>query len=139
LTYFSDGDAQVDANQSLLSWKEALGLQIKNARKNARLTQDALGDAIGMSRQIIQRYEAGTDAPSVNVLGKIALELSMTKVSINGFNFAVTRPTEGSSVPATEQLRLDFNKEHTFPGATIKITPTSVSITITAIAPVASQ
>jgi len=138
LAYFCRGDAQVDADRSLQSWKAALGSQIRDARKHAGLSQEALGDALGMTRQIIQRYEAGSDAPSVNVLGKIAIELSMTEVNINGYRFAVTQPTEVPNVHTAEQLKLDFDKEYVFPGATVRIKATPVSITITAIAPAAS-
>jgi transcriptional regulator with XRE-family HTH domain len=128
----------VNANDSLHPWKVALGSQIRDARKKVGLSQEALGDALGMTRQIVQRYEAGSDAPSVNVLGKIALKLSMTEVNINGYRFAVMQPSELSNVPKAEQLKLDFDKEYVFSGATVKIKATPVGITVTAIAPAVS-
>jgi transcriptional regulator with XRE-family HTH domain len=136
---FPTRNAQVDANNGLRSWKESLGLQIRDARKKAGFSsQAALGDALGLSRQMIQRYEAGDDAPSVDVLGRMALKLSMPEVNINGYRFEVTHSTASPEDRVPNQLHLEFDKEHVFPGATIKITPTSVSITITATAGVAS-
>ena len=102
---------------------------------NAGLSQQALATAIGKSRQIIGRYEAGTDAPSVDALGSIALVLAMAEVSINGYKFSVQRQSGSTGAPIIEQLRLDFGREYVFQGTTLKITPTKMSITITAIAP----
>ena len=124
-----------DDNQSLHSWREVLGSQIRQARKGARLTQGALGHAVGKSRNMIVRYEAGSDAPTVEVLGKIALELAMSEFNVNGYRFSVRPHLDASTGPSAEQLGLDFDKEYVYPGATIKITPSRVTITITAIAP----
>lgn len=129
----------MDANQGLQSWKEALGSQIRDARKKAGLSQEALAEAVGKSRQIIGRYESGSDAPSVNVLGKIALKLAMSEVNVNGYRFSVRLQVDSASTETTEQLRLDFDKEHVFPGATLRITPSKVTITITATAPAMSR
>lgn len=121
-------------NEGLQSWKQTLGSQIRSARKSARMSQDALADAVGKSRQIIGRYESGSDVPSVDILGNIALQLSMKEININGYRFSVEHRAE-KSPDAPEQLKLDYGKEHTYRGATIKITPDRVSITITALVP----
>jgi transcriptional regulator with XRE-family HTH domain len=131
---FSQRDAPVGDNEGLQSWRRALGSQIRNARKSAGISQAALAEAVGKSRQIIGRYESGSDVPSVAVLGSIALQLSMNEIDINGYRFFVKRGMD-KSPDSTEQLKLDFGKEHTYQGATIKITPDKVSITITAFVP----
>lgn len=125
----------MDPNQSSQSWRQALGSQIKEAREKAGLSQEQLGKAIGKSRQIIGRYEAGHDAPSVDVFGSIALQLTMKEVHVNGFRFFVKHEADSPSGDLAEQLKLEFNKEHVYSGATLKITPTEVSVTITAVAP----
>lgn len=114
-----------------MTWQEALGQQIRDARKKAGLTQEGLGDAVGKTRQMIGRYESGTDSPSVDVLGKIALQLAMTEININGYHFAVAPQTAPPGPQATEQLKLDFDKEYTYSGATLRIKPNKVTITIT--------
>lgn len=125
----------MDAQEGLHSWQQILGQQIREARKRARFTQDALAKAVGKTRNSIIEYEAGRDAPTVNTLASIALQLGMTEVNINGFRFSV-RPRADSQVPdSAEQLRLDLDKEFVLPGATLKITPTKLTITITATAP----
>jgi transcriptional regulator with XRE-family HTH domain len=121
-------------NEGVRPWREVLGSQIRDARKKAHLTQEDLGNAVGKSSNMIGRYEAGSDAPSVDVLGTIALKLAMHEVNINGFCFSISPRSDGVSTQA-EQLQLEFDKEHVYAGATIRITPRKATITITAIAP----
>ncbi len=117
-------------------WKEALGSQIRAAREKKGLTQEELGVAVGTSRQMIGRYEAG-EAPSIDMLGKIAMRVAMPEINVNGYRFQVKLRTEKEpEIP--QQFMLDFDKEYVYPGATIKITPTKVSINITALAPAKS-
>jgi transcriptional regulator with XRE-family HTH domain len=125
----------VDAHEGL-PWRQALGEQIREARKRARVTQETLAKAVGLRhRNMIGRYEAGDDAPNVQVLGNIALQLGMTEVNINGYRYLVQQRI-ASLVPETaEQLRFDFDKEYVFRDATLKITATKHTITITAAAP----
>lgn len=121
----------MDANKSLPSWKQALGLELRGAREKAGISQLALGKSIGKSRQIIGRYEAGTDTPSVDVLGKISLKLEMPEINVNGYRFSITPRTDSTSTEVNEQLQLELNKEYVSPGAMLKITPSRAGITIT--------
>jgi transcriptional regulator with XRE-family HTH domain len=97
------------------------------------MTQQALADAVGVTVNMIGRYEAGNASPYVNTFGRIASRLGMSEVSVNGFKFHVTQPRP--AVSAVEQLTLDLNKEHVFSGAEIRITPTKLTLTITAVTP----
>ncbi len=47
-------------------------------RKEKGLTQQAMADAVGIHVSQIKRYEAGTSQPSLEVLRKVALALSIS-------------------------------------------------------------
>ena len=95
----------------------------------------ALGKAVGTSHQMIAKYEKGSAPLPPETFAKIAVELRVSEFNVNGYHFLITPRQVQSPTPASEQLKLDFDKEMVFPGATIKITPTKVTITITATAP----
>ena len=123
----------MDANNGGQSWRKALGSQIRDARKAAGLSQEGLGSAVKLSRKMIGRYEAGTDAPSVHLLGKIALELGLRELDINGYKFEIASRPEAVGPPVGEQLRLDFGQEYASSQVKLSISPGRASITITAI------
>ncbi len=117
-----------------MSWKKEVGQQIREARERVGLNQDELGKAVGRVRQTIVNYEAGSVTLPPDILGKIAIRLAMTEIKLNGYRFSIY--SEPPPAPQTgDQLKLDFDREHVFPNATIKISPTRISITITAMAP----
>jgi len=118
-----------------MTWKKVVGQQIKEARERAGITQEHLADLVGRTRQMIIQYEAGSATLSPDTLGKIAVELGMTEVNVNGYRFSIEHRADQESAQPSEQLTLDFNKEHVFPGAVLKITATKMTITITATAP----
>lgn len=117
-----------------MSWQEEVGRQIRQAREKAGLKQKDLGLEVGRGSKTIMNYEAGSVTLPPDVLGKIAVRLQISEIRINGFSFSITHREESSAAAPTEQLSLDFNREHVFPNATIKISPTRISITITATA-----
>lgn len=129
----------MNANHSFPSWKAALGLEIRAARQRARLSQGELGASIKKSRQIIGRYESGSDAPSLMVLGQIAVALQMSEINVNGYRFVVEPRIEPVRADSTAQLPLELDREYISPGATLKITPGRVSITITSMTPLAAH
>lgn len=49
-----------------------VGLEIKRLRKENKLTQAELAEAIGVSKSSIEKYETGRTNPSVDVQGKLA-------------------------------------------------------------------
>ena len=61
-----DGDPK---NQKHLS---ELAIRIREARRNAHLSQDELGKYIGVSDKSVSAYEQGRSMPPINKLKKIA-------------------------------------------------------------------
>lgn len=59
---------------------KALGKRIQKRRKEVGLTQEELADKVGVSRAYMGYIEQGRNAPSLEVLEKIAkvLEISMS-------------------------------------------------------------
>lgn len=54
---------------------QAVGHQIRNRRQAAEMTQAALGEAIGVTFQQVQKYETGSNRLSVAMIVKIAAAL----------------------------------------------------------------
>lgn len=57
-----------------------LGKRIQKARKESEMTQEELADKVGISRAYMGYIEQGRNAPSLEVLNKIARVL---RISIN--------------------------------------------------------
>ena len=53
-------------------------MRLDEARKKHKLTQTALGEAVGVSQRAISSYEAGARKPSPIVAMKIARVLGLT-------------------------------------------------------------
>ena len=115
-----------------MSWKRELGHQLRDARKAARLTQGQLATRLNVSRQMICRYEAGRDAPAVEVLALAAttlgVEFQVLGLRINSQETPARPPLR----PLPRQLSLKFNKARSFPHAVVRITPRKGRILITA-------
>ena len=67
----------------------ALGLRIRAARVAARVSQTALGAALGVSFQQVQKYELGKDRVSANTLQGIAAVLGVHPGSFYGDDMPV--------------------------------------------------
>ncbi len=52
------------------------GLRMKSLRKQKGLTQEQLGDMVGVSKDAISRYESNTQTPSLERVRRIALVLN---------------------------------------------------------------
>lgn len=65
---------------------QAIGEQIKEARKAAGLTQAQLAEAIGVSRVQVTYYERGTQWPNVQRLVKICKTLGASADRILGIS-----------------------------------------------------
>ena len=52
--------------------------RLAELRKSRQLTQQALADAININVSQLQRYEAGTSQPTLEVLRKMAITLSVS-------------------------------------------------------------
>lgn len=62
-----------------------IGRGIAVARKRRSMTQEELGEAVGVHHTTISRYEAGTVVPSWSVLCSIATELKYTVGQLERF------------------------------------------------------
>ncbi|MCR4436198.1 MAG: helix-turn-helix transcriptional regulator [Clostridiales bacterium] len=62
-----------------------IGVQIKNARVQMKMTQTELAKQIGKSPQFICDIEAGRKLPSISTLSMLAkiLKLSLDKIFLN--------------------------------------------------------
>lgn len=61
-----------------------LGNRLREARKNAKLTQDDLSQIIGVKRSVISKYENGIIEPSISQLEKIADALQTPTAALIG-------------------------------------------------------
>ena len=52
--------------------------RLAHLRKERHLTQKALGDEIGLTKAQIYRYEKGASQPTLDVIKKLAIALSVT-------------------------------------------------------------
>jgi transcriptional regulator with XRE-family HTH domain len=113
-----------------MSWKHDLGRQIRLERDSAGMTQAELAKQLNVSRQMIGRYEAGHDAPAVDVLVEIARILEI-EFQVKGI---LVKFEQGSKRPKLvhRQLRLEFEKPRRFDRAQIEITPSEGKILIKA-------
>jgi transcriptional regulator with XRE-family HTH domain len=113
-----------------MNWKHELGRQIKQERESAGLTQAELASQLDVSRQMISRYEAGHDAPAVDVLVEIARVLEI-EFQVKGI---LVRFEQGSRRPRLlhKQFKLEFEKSRKFDRAQIEITPTEGKLIIKA-------
>lgn len=113
-----------------MNWKHELGRQIKQERESAGLTQADLANQLDVSRQMVSRYEAGHDAPAVDVLVEMARILEI-EFQVKGI---LVKFEQGSKRPKLlhKQLKLEFEKPRRFDGAQIEITPSEGKILIKA-------
>ena len=120
----------VDNKSGHMSWKLDLGRQIRSERDSAGMTQAELAKQLNVSRQMIGRYEAGDDAPAVDVLVEIARILEI-EFQVRGILVKLER---GSKHPKLvhKQLRLEFEKPRRFDRAQIEITASEGKILIKA-------
>ena len=60
----------------------AVGLRLRQLRKSQGMSQEKLGQALGITFQQIQKYERGTNRISASMLVKAARELGVSPSSI---------------------------------------------------------
>ncbi len=113
--------------------RKSIGRQLRDVRIARRHTQRRLAEALGVSRQMVIRYEKGEAAPTganlvkaVEYLG--ALDLQGYKLTAE----ALEQPTPAVA-PAAEQMELPLGVPQEFPGATVRVTRNWDSIEIFAV------
>ena len=120
----------VDNKSRHMSWKHDLGRQIRQERDSAGMTQAELAKHLDVSRQMVGRYEAGQDAPAVDVLVEIARILDV-EFQVKGITLRC-EPSSKRPKLVPKQLRLEFEKPRRFDRAQIEITPSEGKILIKA-------
>ncbi len=99
------------------------GEQLRKARQDSGLTQDELADQLGVSRQMVGRYETQDGEPSIGVLARAGATLGIP-FEIEGVRINCEFVDARANLQVVpRQLRLDFGKARTFQGAIIEITP----------------
>jgi transcriptional regulator with XRE-family HTH domain len=68
----------------------AVGARIRLFRKQRRVTQTQLADALHVSFQQVQKYEAGYNRVSASALSRIAAKLGVSMGALLGEDFAPT-------------------------------------------------
>lgn len=117
-----------------MTWKQELGKQIRDARKGAGMTQSKLAKSIGVSRQMVTRYESGNDPPSIEILALAARTLEAT-FSVRGILVTSSDERGRGPRPVAKQLVLPFMRSRTFRKAVVEITHRRGRILISASLP----
>lgn len=66
----------------VLTRRRAVGTHIREARRDARLTQEQLAEASGVDRQAINRIEQGHASPRLDSLIRIAAALDVSLANL---------------------------------------------------------
>lgn len=75
-----------------------VGRNVRNLRNQRKLSQEALGDALGMTFQQIQKYEKGTNRIASSNLVKIAQRLDVSLMTLFHGVDAETEDQVGNAV-----------------------------------------
>jgi transcriptional regulator with XRE-family HTH domain len=114
---------------------QSIGRQLKAARVKKGDTQKELARALGVSREMVIRYEHGKVAPTGETLARAVryaggLELPSYKYRLTAD--VMEQPT-GASRLAGEEVDLPLGVPQVFPGTTVRITRNEDSIEIFAV------
>ncbi len=107
-----------------MDWKEEIGNQIKEGRKDQFLEREDLCKRVDLHVNMIGRYERGESGPELDVLIKLAIALEKWEFKI-GEHVVAIKPAEGETPSSRpRQLRLEYGKEYVFVhGSPPKIPP----------------
>ena len=114
---------------------QSIGRQLKAARATKGHTQRGLAQALGVSREMVIRYEHGKVAPTGENLARAVryaegLELPSYKYKLTAK--AMEQPS-AAPAPTEHQLELPLDVPQEFPDATVRITRREHSIEIFAV------
>jgi transcriptional regulator with XRE-family HTH domain len=122
--------------------RREIGSRLREARLKVMKTQKQVADAVGLSRQMINRYENGHDAPTAENLAHI-LDYLRTGIHLSTFGLRLTaedlgaRPVGPQLVP--KQLVLELDKPYDLENANVRILRRggSIEIIVTQFVPMA--
>jgi transcriptional regulator with XRE-family HTH domain len=118
-----------------MAWRRELGAQIRFARESAGVSQGELAKHLGVTRQMIGRYESGRAAPGVDKIAKAA-SLLRAEFVVHGYRISSvldSRVPKLSLIP--HQLSLEYEKPHTSKHSLVRITPRKGKLVIYAEVP----
>jgi transcriptional regulator with XRE-family HTH domain len=108
---------------------QQIGTQIRAARETSGLSLRALAEKAEVSHSTIVAYEAGDSVPTADKLARLATELSIHFVEVDGFRLWISRVANGiNPVSGTDQLNLEFNGEYAYSKASLKISPSRITV-----------
>ncbi len=119
--------------------RKAIGLRLREVRLEQKQTQKQVSESLGLSRQMINRYESGRDAPTGERLLKV-LRYVGNRIELPQYAYTLT--AESLEVPsgtrrlAPEQLNLKLDKVSELRNSYVRIVPkkNSIEIFISAVA-----
>lgn len=85
--------------------------RLANLRKQRGLTQEALSDLIEITKTQVYRYESGTSQPTLDVIKKIAVALSVTADELI-FEVEERQPDDSLNLLLEGVSRLDPDEKH---------------------------
>lgn len=109
-----------------MTWREDLGIQIRNARIAADLSQLQLAEKTSVKREHISNIELGKNSPAVKIITEIAKALQ-TSFTLDGCTISPDSEVPSAAGPASvpRQMNLDFGVEFQFEAATLLLKPYS--------------
>lgn len=115
----------------VMAWMEQIGEEIAKARRKVDLTQEDLGKAIGVSRNMIGLYERGQVPPPFEALASIARVLKADQFVVEDLHITFSHNgTKAKPGTLPQQLRLDFDQER---GVTVRIESVGTGVVIRAV------
>lgn len=85
--------------------------RLATMRKERHLTQEGLGDQIGLTKAQIYRYEKGSSKPTLDVIKKLAIALSVTADQLV-FEEGERQPDDSLLLLLEGVSRLDPEEKH---------------------------
>jgi DNA-binding XRE family transcriptional regulator len=120
-----------ETSKVVMAWKQQLGDEIANARRKARMTQEELRRAVGVSRNTIVSYEKGNAPPPFETLASIARAVNADQFVVEDLHITFSRNGAGARPDAVpQQLKLEFDKEG---GVTVRIESAGAALLIKAL------
>ena len=94
----------------VMAWTHQIGEEIAKARRKIPLTQQQLGVAVGVSRQMIGQYERGEVPPPFETLASIAAAVATKEFVVEDLHITFSRNGKKTEMePVPQQLILDFD------------------------------
>jgi transcriptional regulator with XRE-family HTH domain len=103
--------------------RRAIGAKLREARIAKNETQTEVGTKLGLSRQMISRYEKGHDAPTADNLAR-ALRYFGISIDLPGYRLtaeSLETPTKTGASPGV-QFELPYGKPQEFLSARVRVT-----------------